>query len=351
MCSLVSQHNLFTLNATINRGLVNVFIGTQATPEQSCDLLNARKIGQQGYINYITHNILRFSSVTNPPVRRKQLLTMAPPKATKRRLSQKEKEERNTIKHLRRRLAWCNQTGQRYDESEEQYSTLPRALTEIDGSPHKGSKSKWTDKLQARYNTPNTTPFMSTPEWIPEVAILDAMFAINTNPLRQHKTLEQYAYLLFRQYCVPHYQHGTNEVHLVFDHPGRVDFNPKECEHKRRYSRGSSTAKEHAHVTFTPQSTIPRPWREYLDCRQCKRSLVEALGWVYLRTATHHFKDGQVLVLAGCFSGERQDDAWVLTGGSSIPEPTHMYTSNALEADMRVWRHATQTQFQKILVY
>jgi len=93
MCSLVSQHKVFTQNATINRGLVNMFTGTQATPEQSCDLLNARKIGQQGYINYVTHNTLRLSSVTNLPVRCKQLLTMAPPKATKRRLSQKEKEE------------------------------------------------------------------------------------------------------------------------------------------------------------------------------------------------------------------------------------------------------------------
>jgi len=228
---------------------------------------------------------------------------------------------------------------------------LPRALAEIDGSPHKGNKSKWTDKLQARYNDPDSTPFMSAPEWIPEVAILDAMFAINTNPLRQHKTLEQYAYLLFRQFVIPHYQHGTNEVHLVFDHPGRVDFNPKDCEHKRRYGQAKSTAKEHNHITFTPQSAIPRPWREYLECKQCKRSLVEALGLVYLRTASHQLREGQILVLAGCFSGEAQDDGWVITGGCSVPEPTQAYRSNAQEADMRVWRHATQTEGKRILIY
>ena len=262
MRSLVSEHTIFIPSIKSNRGLVNVFTGTQATPEQSHDLLNARKVGQQGFINYVTHYILQLPSVTNAPVRRKRLLTMAPPKITKTRLSQKEKEERNTIKYLRRRLAWCNQTGQRYDEGEEQYSMLPRALAEIDGSPHKGNKSKWTDKLQARYSDSDSTPFMSAPEWIPEVAVIDAMFAINTNPLRQHKTLEQYAYLLFRQFVIPHYQHGTNEVHLVFDHPGRVDFNPKDCEHKRRYGQTKSTAKEHNHITFTPQSAIPRPWRE-----------------------------------------------------------------------------------------
>ena len=60
---------------------------------------------------------------------------------------------------------------------------LPRALAEADGNPHKGYKSKWTDGLQALYNVRSNTPFLSAPEWIPEVAILDAMFAININPL------------------------------------------------------------------------------------------------------------------------------------------------------------------------
>ena len=83
------------------------------------------------------------------------------------------------------------------------------------------------------------------------LAILDAIFAININPLQQHKSLEQYAYLLFGQFVIPHYQRGTNEVHLVFDNPQRLAFNPKDCEHKRRYSRAIDTAKEHNHIVFT----------------------------------------------------------------------------------------------------
>ena len=350
MHSLIVQHELFNVSNT-NRGLVNVFTGTKATLEQTHDLLNARKSGKQGYTNYVSHHILQLPSVANAPVRKKRLLTMAPPKSTKRKQSQKEKEERDTNKYLRRRLAWCNQTGQQYDECDEQYSLLPRALAELDGSPHKGNKSKWTEKLQARYNNPTTTPFLSALEWVPDEAIVDAMFAINTNPLRQHKSIDQYAYFLFRQIVVPHYQIGTKKVHLVFDHPQRLSFNPKDCEHSRRYGQSKSTTKDHNHIKFTPDSAIPRPWREYLECRQCKRSLVEALGWVYLRTAQRYLKEGQVIVLAGCFSGETQDDAWVITGGHSIPQPTHAYKSNAQEADMRVWRHATQTSSQQILIY
>ncbi|SMN12414.1 hypothetical protein SPBRAN_864 [uncultured Candidatus Thioglobus sp.] len=348
MRSVISQHKMFT-SPESNRGIVNVFTGQEATPEQRHDLLNARKMGNQYYENYVTHHILQVPSVTNAPLRKRRLLTMAPPKITKTKISQKQKEERDTNKYLRRRLAWCNRTGQQFDEGEEQYSLFPRALADPDGNPHKGTKSKWTEKLQARYNVPNTTPFLSSPPWIPQVAIVDAMFAINTNPLRQHKTMEQYAYFLFRQSVVPHYSHGTQEVHLVFDHPGRLPFNPKDCEHNRRYSKSSGS--EHTHVTLTTQSAVPRPWREHLECRQCKRAIVVALGWVFLHTGKNHLQGNQTLVLAGCFSGATQDDAWIITGGGTLPQSTERFRSNAQEADMRVWRHATQTQHQHVLVY
>lgn len=220
-----------------NRGLVNVLTDEQATLEQTYDLLNARKIGEQGYLNCVTHRILQLPSVDIAPVRHKQLLTMAPRKVTKKRISQQQKEQHDTNKYLRRRLAWCNQTGQRYDESKEQYSILTRSLAEIDGSPRKGNKSKWKEKLEACYHdASDISPCQSTPEWIPEVAIIVAMFIYNTNPLRQHKTLEQYADFLFRQYAVPHLHLGTNEAHFVFDYPARLSFNPKDCEHKRRYA-------------------------------------------------------------------------------------------------------------------
>ncbi len=348
MRSVMSKHKMFT-SPESNRGIVNVFTGQEATPEQRHDLLNARKLGTQHYENYITHHILQVPSVAKAPLRKRRLLTMAPPKITETKISQKQKEERDTNKYLRRRLAWCNRTGQQFDEGEEQYSLFPRALADPDGNPHKGVKSKWTAKLQARYNVPNTTPFTSSPPWIPQVAIVDAMFAINTNPLRQHKTMEQYAYFLFRQSVVPHFSRGTQEVHLVFDHPGRLPFNPKDCEHNRRYSKSSGS--EHTHVILTTQSAVPRPWREHLECRQCKRAIVEALGWVFLHTGKNHLQGNQTLVLAGCFSGATQDDAWIITGGGTLPHSTERFRSNAQEADMRVWRHATQTQHQHVLVY
>ena len=122
MCILIAEHSTFNTNSGFNRALVNVFTNQQVTSEQTHVLLNARKVGEQGSVIYITHQILQLSSVVNGPVRRKQLLTMAPPKRTKKHLSQQQKEQCDTIKCLWRRLAWCNQTRQQLDESKQQYS-------------------------------------------------------------------------------------------------------------------------------------------------------------------------------------------------------------------------------------
>ena len=54
----------------------------------------------------------------------------------------------------------------------------------------------------------------------------------------------------------------------------------------------------------------------------------------------------QHLVLAGCFTSEY---TWLIRAGA-LPETAYLYTSNAHEADNRIWRHAIQTTANKILV-
>ena len=112
MLSLTIKNKLFPTIIESNSGVMNMFSSKKATTEQAHDLIEARKIGQKYYKDCITHNIIQSPSVKTR-LRKKRLLTMAPVKVTKTRMSQKEKEERDTNKYLRRRLAWCNRTGQR----------------------------------------------------------------------------------------------------------------------------------------------------------------------------------------------------------------------------------------------
>lgn len=54
--------------------------------------------------------------------------------------------------------------------------------------------------------------------------------------------------------------------------------------------------------------------------------------------------------MAGCFLGNSQDHAWIITS-NSLPACTQEYESNAQEADIRIWRHASQSIHQHILIY
>ena len=61
--------------------------------------------------------------------------------------------------------------------------------------------------------------------------------------------------------------------------------------------------------------------------------------------------------MAGCFSGEIQHTATVITGGdaregeSTYPSPDENYKSSALEVEQHIWRHALVTRSQDLLLY
>ena len=148
-------------------------------------------------------------------------LTMSSQLPKRKRKSHQEKESEIVIKSLRRRLAWCNRNGQQFNEPE-QYSIFPRALAVANCMPHKSAKSSWTDKLKSRI--PAVFSHTIQREFIPQVVIIDAIFVLNTKPLRSIKTISQYSKLrLFSRYI----QNIFNvvcliEVHVIFDNPNRV---------------------------------------------------------------------------------------------------------------------------------
>ena len=345
MMDEIEQKQLLPI-LTTNRGLINTFTGQRANHAQTHDLLNFRDIGTTKFENYVSFRILKAPSTSEAPQRKQRLLTMAPAKVTRRTVSQKEKEHKQVTKCLRRRLAWCTRTGEKYDPANEQYSPYPRALSDTNGQPHSGVKKFWTDRLQKRYSKLITADL---PEWIPEAVILEGMFLINTSPMKRMKSISEYSLLLLNRFVLPHFRRGGQEVHLIFDNPGSLPFSPKFSEHQRRDSKSIANV-NHKHITFTPETALPRVWRDYIECRQCKRSIVEAIGLALLRSARSRLFSGQKLILAGCFSGPVEHTAWAITS-NEIPQPLPELSTNAEEADMRIWRHALLSNTQNILVH
>ena len=339
----IREKSLLPTITSRNRGLQNVFSGIIATPQQNHDLLNSRKIGNEQYSNYIKYNILHQPSTSSAPVRKHRLLTMAQPIKSKKKVSTKEREMKNVEKCLRRRLAWCNKSGNSYEPGLEQYSIYPRALADCEGRPHKGSKATWTEKLRSRY------PTASTLSSVPEAVVVDVAVLLYATPLKG-QTITMYAQMLMRRHFQPHYENGAREVHLIFDQKSKEGgFNPKQSEQERRDKRSNPN---HKHAELQQYSLTPHPWQEYINCRTCKYVITEAVGLAYLQIGRTFLKSEQKLIVGGCFGNcPAPDSAWVVSSDSLVPEPQPLYSSSATEADSRIWRHVAGTLMTKVLVY
>ena len=66
---------------------------------------------------------------------------------------------------------------------------------------------------------------------IPDLVILDAMFLIT---FQQTMNINNYAKLLLNRFALVHYKAGVKEVHMLFDAPMQLFFNPKVFEQMRR---------------------------------------------------------------------------------------------------------------------
>ena len=291
--------------------------GKQATPEQAKDLLNFWEIGQRHCEAYVKYYILQQPSA-QVPQRLNKLLTYTTSKWTAKKMKLIDRERRLKNRCMGRKLARNAKVGVVTHPSGEQYIELPRAICNPSGIPNKGQKSYATKWLENRYKdlVANHLPV----GWIPESVILEGMFMINVSPLRSHHTMKEYTQFLLRRYALPHFVKGAKEVHIIFDNPGRQLLSPKSFERRRRDDTGT-LASDHHHAQFCDDSGIPQKWRDHLQCRECKRNLVEHLGKSIMQHAPDILCGNQKVVLAGCFTGDAQDQAWELSANNAQPNP------------------------------
>ena len=104
--------------------------------------------------------------------------------------------------------------------------------------------------------------------------------------------------------------------------------------------------------TLHPSTNIPSGWCQYIQCRRCKHSIIEAICPAYLQTDRQLLSHGQRLLVAGCFNGEGEENAWtVYLGTGVVPEISPEHQSTTAENDFHIWRDTTQSTSSQILIY
>ena len=346
MKECIAASALLPLDNTADVSLINPFTHKLALPAQQHDLLNFTSIGECDFKTYVQHMYLGNSSV-KPTARQHRLKTFATIKATKRLVSNLQKEKNFVSKCLKSRLIWAQVHDTSDECPEQQYLELPRAITTENGIPNKGEKSNTTSFYTKRYGE-NAVLSVFPPGWYPDVVIIEGMFMINTIPLRIHTKMVEYTKHLLVRYSGCYLNMGISEIHIVFDDTGRFGLNPKRIEQARRDARVSSV--NHEHVTFTDEMQVPSKWREILECRQCKRKLIVYMGQSLLQVACEFLRGEQKLFTAGTGEEEDQDTVWFTTS-SGIEYPAPGYKCAAEEGDTRVWLHADHAPGRKKLIY
>ena len=104
----IARHRLFH-DSNFNKGL-HTINNKLATPEQLHDLLNFRKIGQEAYESYVSYKFLHAAS-SNPPTRKKSLLTFTVTKTQKQQIKLVEHERKINQRYLKKQLAWLAKEG------------------------------------------------------------------------------------------------------------------------------------------------------------------------------------------------------------------------------------------------
>ena len=164
-----------------------------------------------------------------------------------------------------------------------------------------------------------------------------------------HKTMSDYGKFLYSRFVQTQFKRGCQEVHIIFDNPGRLRNTPKYFEHLRR-DKLATIQTNHCCDPVISTTKVPKKWREdLLNCRACKRSLVKFLTQYFLHYMCKNLQEDQTLYIAGGFEDEITDTCWYVQYKTK-PQPDPRLKSNAEETDTRLWLHVKQSQCTKILV-
>ena len=215
-------------------------------------MLNFRRTGQQDYEVYIEYCYLKVSSV-EPQLKRRKVNTFSDQKRQVGN-SQTQRQDGSINVPEKKRLCAITQ-GFTCPSSCEQYLKFPRAICNSDSPPYKGEKKVAREFPERRYQLDGC----HKDHWFPDTLLLEGMFLFHTIPLPD-STMQNYGNFLLTRYTTYYLQRGVQDIHIIFDHPGRSLDHPKCIERNHRDKQLTS------HTHTSPLVTHKRFQRSEMSC-------------------------------------------------------------------------------------
>ncbi|KAK3746863.1 hypothetical protein QZH41_000037 [Actinostola sp. cb2023] len=207
-------------------------------------------------------------------------------------------------------------------------TSVPCALAHADGSLRKTTKSVLLSVLEEEVESfprlPVDSGELSTAYLIDGMAVVQMMRSVNS------ATFGELARKYFGVITAQLGKNGCNRVDVIFDRYDKED-SIKEGERDRR---GSSSSYE---VRISgPATPVPKKWNTFISNPVNKTNLKIYLSGAWKEMAKTELKQGEKLVLAGCF----EDSDYTLLVTTDGESPLQHMLSDHEEADTRMLLHA-----------
>ena len=274
-------------------------------------MLDCHAVGENKLLSYFTSHMMH-KPCLNTLVRQEKLQTMG--KFRKRRKTRTPKPNQLIVLALKAQLLQAQKLNSA-PEIHEQFYLLPKALVHDNGLPRKGQKISSRTVLVARYPgvITSTLPSHVLGDKQNTVVVLDGMFLLQSYPLAHHSLLADYVYFLLCRWILPQFT-VANNVHFVWDDPGRHGPSAKDVERHRH--DGSTTCSKTVEVPCTLHKPLQlsskcpskEMWSTIVCCRTCKRSLVQLITCgSLLLMQIQGMQPGQKFATAGGFHDKMRD--------------------------------------------
>ena len=184
---------------------------------------------------------------------------------------------------------------------------------------------------------------------------------INSSHLpSQHKIFYDYTILLVRRWLLTHIASPcTERIHVLFDHPVRIQQSPKDVERARR-DKSASDLHSLFSIDFPIENSTLIPyggqnfWRKFITNRKYKGELVKYPSHSFLGIFPNYLKGRQKYATAGGFDHpDMRNKAFMCysTNDNFLPIEVPSLKSDHVETDSRASLHALHGSLINILIF